>query len=461
MKHHNQVFMYLFMISMISVNVSARNLESWIELSLKNNPEIQEAQSQTEQAKASLGEIRSYSLPTLSVGANAARTNNPLQVFGMKLMQQNASFNDFGINEFNPANPNVGEVQPQNLNEPEATNNFGLFIESEIPLFTGGKLYYSRDMVRSGIQASERMLEFTQEQTVFRVLQLRAQLIGSQAYLDVAQSGVKTYEKLVEKVAQMEREGLAKKSDLLTAQVKLNEAKLKQQEAQDMNLGSLDQLKLLAGLPIQADESLEYEEMDWKRLQPSLEVCLININDNAGLKAMKYQAKMAQSKISMENSGWYPTVGAQLKLEANDPDAPSFDAHNYTVGVEARWNVFAGGNTLYKTRQAKADYRRWQSQYKEMESQMQGRCSQIVRDLKRIELKLKARIQAVELAQEAFRIIDHQYKEGLTALVEWLATEVQLNKAQADLIATQVEYELQNSAYHLTLGSLNEVVVSQ
>ncbi len=451
----NHVVLFALILSLLFPSIpQARPLKSWMEEALQNNPEIRLSQEKINEAEAGLIEVRSYSIPRIDVGISAARTNNPLQAFGMKVMQSEASFNDFGINEFDPTNPNVGDVKPRNLNAPDAVNDFGLFIQAQVPLFTGGQLYFTREEVKAGINGAKQAKKMTDQQTLFLIIQNYAKTRGAQAYYNVASTAESTYLQLVHMVEKMSAEGLAHTSDLLSAQLKLGETQLNKREALDQSLQSLTELKRVAGISLTQEENIEKEQFQWKNESIEQSSCPEVIQRNPGLKALQHQGKMREAEIFAARANWWPQIGAQAKIETHSPDQINVDDYSYTIGLQASWNIFSGGQTYAQTSQAQARQRQWKNQHHSTAQQMIQQCEQIRRDISRAQENLTSKHQAVELATEAFRIVNHRYAEGLIPLVEWFGAQTQLQKSEADLVAAQIAFDMQNAAYLLIQGEL-------
>ena len=72
--------------------------------------------------------------------------NHPLwKPFNSKLSSREASFRDFGFAQV--GNMSNFDIQPKDLNYPEARNNFNTKLTYDIPLFTGFKLSNQKDIV--------------------------------------------------------------------------------------------------------------------------------------------------------------------------------------------------------------------------------------------------------------------------------------------------------------------------
>src|SRR3990167_5956775 len=107
-----------------------------VRYALISNPRISASTATIEAANASVTEARGNGLLKLNLEMNAARSNNPLNVFSYKLSQGNAAFADFGAPEYH--GPSSASITPSALNSPNYYSNLNTGIVLKIPLYTGG-----------------------------------------------------------------------------------------------------------------------------------------------------------------------------------------------------------------------------------------------------------------------------------------------------------------------------------
>ena len=92
---------------------------------IKNNKELKAKEFDSKKAIKELKEAKGYNFGKLEFIENISRTNNAGHVFGMKLASREASFGDFGFNEFDMSGQtNPLPVVPKDLNDPDARTNF-------------------------------------------------------------------------------------------------------------------------------------------------------------------------------------------------------------------------------------------------------------------------------------------------------------------------------------------------
>ena len=70
------------------------------------------------------------------------------------------------------------------------------------------------------------------------------------------------------------------------------------------------------------------------------------------------------------------------------------------------------------------------------------------------EQTVSARELAVSQAEEAQRIINKRYENGVATIVELLGGQAQLDKARADVVAARYELKVQRATARLAAGHL-------
>ena len=228
------------------------------------------------------------------------------------------------------------------LNKSDDTQDYGLSAQVKMPLFTGGILHQGRKMAKAGLKATQHTKNLADQNAIFSVLKSFAEINGARAYVKVARQAETTYTSLVSMIKHMEKEGLVNKADLLCAQIKLSDAQLMKQEVLNKELESLDQLKITSGQKLGEPTQIQTTKLNWKPIENKSEWCKESLRSSPGMKAFKSQGEMKDGEASMGNATWWPEVGAMGKLEPHNPDYPTTESWSYTLGVQAKWNVFEG-----------------------------------------------------------------------------------------------------------------------
>jgi outer membrane protein TolC len=449
-----RAFDFLFLLTLATAaRAETLDFAQAVQRALTQNPDIIVAGTQISQAQAAVRQSTGARMPKLTASLNVTRTDDALNAFGIKLSQRNATFNDFGAAEFNPANPSVLSVAPQDLNHPGWVNNFNTRLEAHLPLYSGGMIEGYAEQAKAHLRAARQGDVMARQQVIFDVLRAYEGVHAARAYRDVATQGRLAAENHVKTINSLFKQGVAVKSDLLTAQVHLEDVKVQQTQAENAVQQALDQLHLLLGMPLAAPlnvaGSVEVHPLAGKLADYQDEA----LKSNPGLAALRNQLDAAQAAVKVARAGKYPQAGLMARVDTNDPD-PGFEAHSYTVGGQLSWQLFDGGVADAAIQRAQASRDELAAKLNKAENGVAYQVVDAWRRADEAQRRVAARELAVSQAEEAQRIVGKRYAGGVTTITELLAGQAQLDKTRADLVAARYELKVQRANARLATGRL-------
>lgn len=405
---------------------SGLSLPVALEILETNNLEIKTTALDVQSAQNDTSIAKGYNFGSLELSQSAMRSNDAGNAFGFKLSSRQASFNDFGFDEFLgqmsglPGNAQqLLATQPKKLNYPDYQNYYQTKLTYMVPLFVGGKLSAYSDIAQKMEQIKK--LDAEQMKTEKRY-ELR------KSYYDMAllQSSIDHMKTIHKNIATLERttqmmvqEGYAKKVDLLEVEAKKAnvERSLTEMEANQKLL--YHYLSFLLNTPV---TEIELPANDYPASSISENDVLTN---NTDLKKASQGLEIRDRMVDVAYAPFLPQVGAFAEASsADDTFLGNFNDHKaYTVGAKLSWNLFNGGvdkNALEKAR---------------------------------IE-KLKTATQ-VELA-----------KKGITLQYDKIRTEIESLNAQVNSLEKELKladqiYQNYESRYHEHLASMSDVIIKQ
>ncbi len=177
---------------------------------------------------------KGHALGKADVIVEDAYSNDAGNVFGFKLKSREATFGDFGAEEFMN---NMGAAQqgdmaaagrmysdpPNKLNEPNARNHFQTTFKYMVPLYTGKKLEQYRKITRSMVEMSKLDTKKVLNEKIFQTTKTFYDISLVDEYITNLSSIVSNIERLEEIVASMREEGYAKEIDQLEVEARKSE----------------------------------------------------------------------------------------------------------------------------------------------------------------------------------------------------------------------------------------------
>ncbi len=409
----------------------------------KNNLELKVAKFESQMKDYEADEAFGYNLGKLDVSVTGLRSNDAGNVFGFKLQSREASFGDFGFNQFlsgmgqamiNPAtgnpefnsfaanmsNPVVQQqllkTQPDDLNYPDARSHFQTKLTYMLPIYTGGKLHEYGKITKAMVKMSRFDTQKLRNEKIYQTRKLFCDISLVEDYIGNLTQIIHNIDTLENVVISMKIEGYAKNADLL-------EVEARKAEAQSM----LNQAELNRVLAYQFLSFLLNTEVKsiicMKKMAPKPKIDLKALEaSNIDIQKAKLGLEMTDMAVGVERSKFLPQVGAFAEYgSANDQLLKDFDEKDsYTVGVQLSWNLFSGGSDYANFEKAKVNRLKVQSQValaklgialqvKKLETEIDGKTSDI-----------KSYQKQLMFAQEVYRNYQARYQEGIVSISDVL-----------------------------------------
>ena len=424
-----------------------------VDTALRQNFDLVASREQVEQAQAGLGQAQGKRMPQLTASVNAVGTNDALTAFGLRLSQRNANFNDFGAGQFNPGSPGALTVAPTNLNYPGFVKNYNTRVEMQIPVYSGGMISGGIKQAQAYIQAAQNGDQAARQQVIFQVLRAYQGVYATRAYLSVTRQSETAAASQVDMMQKLVNKGVIVKSDLLSAEVHLQDVRVQRTQAENAVANALDQLHLLLGLPLTVPLDIGPPVAVAAVPSGSGDLKQLAVANNPGINALRHQLEANQAGVEIAKALYHPQVGFMLRQDWNDPQM-GFGANSYTIGGTVSWVAFDGGVTKAGVDRARAAQNETAAKLAQSEANIAFQVADAKRKAGEAEQRLAVRQLALTQAEEAESLVSKRYANGVATITEQLAAEAQLDKARADIVTAQYDLIIQRAALKLALGQL-------
>jgi outer membrane protein TolC len=437
-----------------SVQAEDLNLRQCVALALTQNPELMASSARIEQANAAITQAQRSYLPKITTSITATRSNDPLNVFGMKLMQQGATFNDLGMGELQQAGTNMA-YKPQALNHPGDYSNVNTRVQAEMPLYTGGLIDSYVRQAQGYLAAAQSGDTAARQQLTFMVYQAFDGVSTAGAFAEVAEQGVKAAESFVKTAENLVAQGVLVKSELLTAKVHLANVKVQLEQAKNQQDIAREQLKMLMGMSLDAPVEL-IKGGGVAALDADLVAAKTRaLENNAQLNALRMQADSTGAAVDGAKAAYLPTVGLMARQDWNDNNV-ALNNSSYTVAGVLSWTLTDFGVTSAAVDRARATQSEMAAKVKRAEQEVVYKVSESYKKAAEAQNRVVSLQLNVEQAEEAARLIRQRHEGGVATITEVLVSETQLLKAKADLIAARQDVNVQRATLRMLVGELDE-----
>lgn len=431
-----------------------------VERTLNQNAAVDLSQARIAEARAAIEQANGNLLPTLDLSFGVMGSNNPLNVFGMKLQQEQANFNDFGAGEFfQAAGQNFSqlntalETEPDNLNDPGWHHNFQTSLKLSIPIYNGGKIREMRTQAQALLQAAQSGDEAARQQLVLHTVEAYAGINTAEAFVEVASQAREAARSFRDLSQKLYDEGVVTKADLLKAEVNLGERELDVENARNQAANAADGLKVLTGIDTGRDIALN-EAIDVALPETTLEEARqLALSNNPRIQALRGRIAAARAEVDVARADYKPQFNLMAQQDFND-DSLGLRNDSYTVGGVLTWRVFDFGARSGKVDRARAKVDASLAERQQALDKLIGQVGKVWREANMAEKRVEVRRLAISQSEEAVRLETLRYQQGLATMTELLAAQTELDNARAELIRARFQRTMQRAALWLALGEL-------
>ena len=410
-------------------------LDEAVRMALKNNHELQ-AQKNAHAAKgADVGIARSALLPKLSLEERFLRTAAPAYAFMTKLSQERIAFADFS---------------PESLSHPAAINDFQTSVTLEQPLFVK-KADIGWEMSKMEAAASEETLHRKKEEVAFKTVQYYLAVGTAGGYVRVAEKSLADALEHQRLAAVRYEAGLGLYSDMLRAATAVAEARQRLVSAGKNLSVAKRALGLMMGSAEPSEAAVETPALPVREIE-SLRARSLARRD---IKSLELRTENAKNNIRLAGAGYYPLLGVGGSYQWNDHNHPlGGEGDGWQVMAFLRWDLFDGAKTKHE--KIKAGY-----QAAEAEEALKGMKKMVSYQVDEAWLTLDEAGKNRELAQEELktaeegrRLVKARYEGALSPLVDLLDAQVSFDRARANGVAKENEYQLAIAALGFAGGTI-------
>ena len=403
---------FALLLNASTLSANSITLNEAIDILKTQNLEIKAANLEVSSARAEADTVSGMNWGKLDFEQNVARSNDAGNVFGFKLTSREASFGDFGFAEFDGTNPNILNVQPNDLNYPDDRNFFQSKLKYEVPLFTGFAISSYSEIMDS----MTKMKTLEKDQVINeKVYQLRksfydmALLKASTENLNTILQNIDVLEEMTQSMIDV---GYAKKVDLLEVQAKKGNVKRLL-----LNMDSNKKLlyHYLSFLLNQEVNKITTASSDVPMPHYSDEFIL---NNNLDIQKATTGLSIRESMLNVSQASYYPTVGAFGEIATADDTflGDAADHQSYTVGARLTWNIFNGGIDSSKIEKSKLDHLKTQSQVQLAKKGIALSVAKIRTEISSADEEIASLEDELALADVIYKNYEGRYREKLSSM---------------------------------------------
>lgn len=380
-------------------------------------------------------------------GLSQARTNIETAEYG-RLTAYGSFLPDLSLS-YGYSNASSGRLDP--TGQGIVTTSYSTQLSASYTLFDGWRRFTDLKGAKLGVVEQNARYRQTEYQTVQQVKQAYFNAVAARDLVGVEERRVERQEDQLDFVEQQLELGRATRSDLLSSQVDLNNARLALLNAENNERTTTFRLTEVVGSDTRVGPAPE-ATLEAMPLPFSRDQLFSMANQTApSLRTAEAATEAAQSAVSSARSAYLPSLsfsgGWAWSNQAFPPTNRSWSLR--LSGSMPLFNGFQRETQVYRA-QAQADLAEQQERAARLN--LNSELDAAYSSAQSAQAGIDLAVQNVALSEESLRVVQERYRLGLATILELQDAQIQLTQAEADLVQRRFDYQLALAQIEALLG---------
>lgn len=385
--------------------------------------EVAAARARHEAAEARARQASAFRLPSLNLTALYTRTNNPAEVFALKLNQGSFSFPEFVATDPNkPAPIDAGITRAEIM----------------LPLFTGGELSGRVEQARDAAEAAGGTADWASQNAALAAAEAYVHVAQAEEYIRLLKESRETVRAHVELARDRVGQGMLVKSELLRAEVELS--RIDDLVAEAEGRARVANANLAFRLHAAGDASWTLAPLPEPRpLDEPVDAWLATADARADLVSARKMLAAGELEEKVKRAPYWPKVAlvARGELYGDTPFASS--GTSGSIAAVATWNVFQGGANRAAAAAAKADARAAREDVLQFADGVRLEVRREFEEARTARDRHETAKKALAAAREAERITRERFRSGIVKTLDLLDASTSRREAETRELVARAE----------------------
>jgi len=402
------------------------SLQEAIAIARTNNPDILITAARIEKAKAMLDQAKAPFYPYVGVYTEYLQGDAPSAYLFKTIDQRQLA-------------PNT------DFNNPGWFENYETGVRAGINLYNGGRDNLQKKIAETEITVSDFDRQGIENRLVATVTSTYYNALAARAFIQTAQDSVDTVETQLRIMNVRFQAGGALKSDILSLEVRLAQAREHLVQSQNQYQVALAGLANILGINPDVFFTVQDDAEQSLGIPNQYPVGLAHaLEHRPELFKMRERVRQSRMAIDRSRSGYLPRVDFQTRYYVADPDMNyDLDRDNWTAGILLNWDLFTGFSTAADQSKASAELAETMAADRKTLLAVKFDVKQAYLNLFEAEERLKVAQSSVAKAEESLSLVKRQYEGGSANITRYL--EAQLAESQARISAIAAFYDRQKA----------------
>ncbi len=416
-----------FLVALNALSVLAQekwSLEKCISYAIEHNLQIKQQMAAKDKSEVELNTAKWSRLPNLSAGASHSFN------FGRSLQSDNTY---------------------QKLN----TQNTGLNLKTNVPLFTGLQIPNNIALSKLNLEAATEDLNKAKEDISIQVATLYLQVLFNGELVEVARNQTELSNELLMQKEEFFKNGKASEAEWYEAKARLAQDRLSAVQAENEYKLALLDLSQLLELPSPDNFSIEFpdtymEKYKGRVLSSPAEIYNQAILIKPSIKAATYRLQGAGKSVKIARSAYFPQLSLGAGIETNYYRVSGMSNNGFRtqmrdnfsqyIGLQLSIPIFNRLSTRNNVRLAKIQQSTLNWQLEDSKKALYKEIQQAYYNAIGAETRYESSLTANKAAEASFNLIKVKYEEGKANSTEYNESRTNWIKAVSENIQAKYDY---------------------
>lgn len=425
-----QIFLCFGLVFLKAQEVKTITMEQAVHLGLLNSHAIEIDKSKVAQANAALWQAKNMRLPELKISGAAMALTTPKM--DLKMNQQGGG---------ESVKTNSAYYGSANLS---------------LPIFTGGKIKYGIKSAKYLLEATKLSAENNEMLIGYNISEAYNNLYKANQAIQVLKENLTAAKQRDVSFLNMENNGILARNDRLKANLQTSNIELQLLDAQNNYQLANMNMNLMLGLPENTVIEVDPSYLLYNNTQDNLSFYTEQAFENRkDLQAMNEQKSAAEISKKSAKSNYYPNIALTGGYIAADvPNVLTiYNAVNVGLGVE--YNISNLWNKNTDKMNADAQIKQIDAIEASLIDQIKLEVNSEYQNYILAQNKIKVYDNAVEQANENYRITKNKFDNGLETITNLLDANALQIEANVSLLNAKADAALAYQKLLQTTGMLN------
>lgn len=399
-------------------------LRQAVDLILNNNQQVQIAQENVTGAELRINETKSLYWPQVSVAGSYMRMSL-FSEMTIQFLGQNYKFK-FGL-----------------------PNNYNMRASVMEQVFNWGRTARTMDISRAGLDLAQDGVAMTKQMLAYQVVPLFYGTVFFKEALKVLDDNIKAFQSKRDVMSKRYEAGLASSFDMTLIEVQISSL-----QAQKLDFeNSIAKFRIAFNALSGRDEQAPFEPaaefaFEVARFDKD-ELVREALSNRIEFDQVEHQLNMGRASLDLAKAGNKPTLAATVNYEFRNGYLPDIEKirGNWTAMLAVSYPVFDGFRVGAQVAQAQSNLKSVEMRKTDLERTVAMEVESTLSDLKTIEQKFEIEKLKVKQAEEALRIAEDRYQNGLLSATDLVDAQNAVESARLNTL--QLIYNQTLSRYNL------------